>query len=104
MLPVCYAAKWRIRCRYDEDTINESDFASLARELQAIWRNLKLVCNPLIRQDEVNAMLQHWDLWGPLVRPVCIPLAVQLLAPSSQAGWAAVSAPCIYGCRPLQWL
>jgi hypothetical protein len=55
-------------CRYEESTVDETDWASLARELHSIARNLKLVCNPLIKQEEVSAMLQHWDLWGPLVR------------------------------------
>jgi hypothetical protein len=54
--------------RYEESTVDETDFESLAREGRGIARNLRLVCNPLIKQDEVTAMLQHWDLWGPLVR------------------------------------
>lgn len=55
--------------RYEASTVLESDVASLARECRGIARNLKLVCNPLIRQEEVTAMLQHWDMWGPLARP-----------------------------------
>jgi hypothetical protein len=53
--------------QYEHSTVLESDFASLAREAQGIACNLKLVCNPLMKQQDVSAVLQHWDLWGPLV-------------------------------------
>lgn len=55
--------------QYQPSTIMESDAASLYRELSGIWHNIKLVCNPFLKRDDVTAKLQHWDLWGPLVRP-----------------------------------
>jgi hypothetical protein len=58
--------------RYEHSTVLESDFASLAREARGIARNLKLVCNPLMKEHDMTAMLQHWDLWGPLV---CFPIS-----------------------------
>jgi hypothetical protein len=53
--------------KYEPSTINETDLQSLWRELGGIWRNIALVCNPFLKQEDVSAMLQHWDLWGPLV-------------------------------------
>ena len=60
--------------QYEGNTIDESDWASLSREAGAITRNLKLVCNPMIKESEVEAMLQHWDMWGPLVRALPLPV------------------------------
>eukprot|EP00892_Ulva_mutabilis_P008909 jgi/Ulvmu1/6390/UM003_0018.1 len=53
--------------KYEPSTVLESDWASLNRELAGIWCNIKLVCTPFLKQDDVTAMLQHWDLWGPLI-------------------------------------
>lgn len=53
--------------KYEPSTINETDLQSLWRELGGIWRNIGLVCNPFLKKSDVTAMLQHWDLWGPLV-------------------------------------
>lgn len=72
--------------RYEENTVDESDFASLLREGRSIWQNLRLVCNPLIKQDEVDTMLQHWDMWGPLVRcPLAIAVSLDAAAIAAAA-------------------
>jgi hypothetical protein len=62
--------------RYEPSTVNESDLTSLWRELGGIWRNIALVCNPFLKKSDVTAMLQHWDLWGPLV---CLKLHQMIL-------------------------
>lgn len=53
--------------RYEPSTVTETDMQSLWRELGGIWRNIALVCNPFLKKSDVTSMLQHWDLWGPLV-------------------------------------
>lgn len=53
--------------KYEPSTVNETDLQSLWRELGGIWRNIALVCNPFLKKTDVSSMLQHWDLWGPLI-------------------------------------
>ena len=55
--------------RYHEDTLDESVISTIMRDARSIWGNLKLVCAPFSKQDDLHSMLKHWDLWGPLVRP-----------------------------------
>ena len=76
--------------KYEPSTVLESDWASLHRELSGIWCNIKLVCNPFLKQDDVTAMLQHWDLWGPLVRLNTASILCPL--PSSQHFHSIISA------------
>lgn len=77
--------------KYEPSTVLESDWASLHRELAAIWCNIKLVCNPFLKQDDVTAMLQHWDLWGPLVWPCALQHTLHCSAAS--AGCDCTSLP-----------
>ena len=54
----------------DENTIDESVWATIWRDLVTIAKNVRTVLIPINWKFSSNQQaLRNWDLWGPLVRP-----------------------------------
>lgn len=53
----------------DENTIDESVWATIWRDLVTIAKNVRTVLVPINWKFHSNQQaLRNWDLWGPLVR------------------------------------
>jgi len=62
------------------NTLEEPVSETLKRDLDNIWKKLRLV---LIPGKETNA-LKDWDLWGPLLLCLALSIALSINAPKDQ--------------------
>ncbi len=52
---------------FDENTLDESIWETLKRDVFTIGRNLRSVLIPVNWDFNNQGALHNWDLWGPLV-------------------------------------
>ena len=51
----------------NDDTLDESIYSTIIRDLTLIYNKLKNVVNPFLSQSEKRIHIIQWDLWGPLL-------------------------------------
>ncbi|EWC46211.1 hypothetical protein DRE_04589 [Drechslerella stenobrocha 248] len=82
--------------RAPTDTIDESVWETLSRDLHAIWEKMKLVLWPrftwtkwpdadTVLSSTQATEIRDWDLWGPLLSALLLSLLLSITAASEQA-------------------
>ncbi|KAK6340850.1 hypothetical protein TWF696_009169 [Orbilia brochopaga] len=83
--------------RAPTDTIDESVWDTLSRDLHAIWEKMKLVLWPrftwtkwpdadtVLSNNNQSSEIRDWDLWGPLLSALLLSLLLSITAAREQA-------------------
>ena len=60
------------------NTLDESVYITIKRDLDLIYTKLKLVMNPFIPKEKKYAQIRQWDLWGPLLLNIILAFTLTL--------------------------
>mmetsp|Transcript_6110 Transcript_6110/g.13278 ORF Transcript_6110/g.13278 Transcript_6110/m.13278 type:complete len:196 (+) Transcript_6110:175-762(+) len=82
----------------DEDTLDESVFKTILRDLATILRNLRTVLIPINWNfNNRDAALRNWDLWGPLIFMLMLATTISWGAEDASTVFSMVFAECGLG-------